>query len=180
MDGIVKRARKAVSARQVPDSWDDDEDNVEDEEDNSFVAGTSQFRKRPSIEMLADGIHQGAWDTGGSAPMPTVILGAPLTAGSSLPPPSALGPTMRILKRPVQNSSSSSTDSVRSPQSLAEREAAYAVARERIFGDFSFKISPVAKDHLEPSANDEKNVKSSSTSHTPLPPSSTDDKATVS
>jgi hypothetical protein len=55
--------RQQDQAKQVPDSWDDDEDDVEDEEDNSFVAGTSQLCKRPSVEMLADGTHQGAWDT---------------------------------------------------------------------------------------------------------------------
>ncbi|KAH7907246.1 hypothetical protein BJ138DRAFT_1014861, partial [Hygrophoropsis aurantiaca] len=104
--------RKPV-AHTVPDEWDDEED--EEEEDNAKVWEEANHK----------------------APMPELIISASSTGQSVIsPPPAAFQPAMRILKRP-SNSPSSSTSTINTPTSqtsLAEREAQYQEARERIFG----------------------------------------------
>jgi hypothetical protein len=72
------------------------------------------------------------------APMPELII-SPSSTGMSFvpPPPAAYQPTMRILKRPSPSqSASNSTASLASQtrNTLAEREAQYQEARNRIFG----------------------------------------------
>jgi SUZ domain len=74
-----------------------------------------------------------------TSPMPEVVIVQSSTASSVVPTAaSAFRSPMRILKRPSPNpsastSSSSLTSDLQSRQSLAEREARYQVARERIF-----------------------------------------------
>ena len=71
--------------------------------------------------------------------MPAVVAVTPAgshTAPAIVPPAAALQAPMRILKRPSPNPSSSSSSSsmLDQRQSLAEREARYQAARDRIFG----------------------------------------------
>ncbi|KAG1888219.1 hypothetical protein F4604DRAFT_1716071 [Suillus subluteus] len=97
----------------VPDDWDNDED---EEEDNAKV-----------------------WeDANNKAPMPELII-SPSSTGTCVvpPPPAAFQPTMRILKRPSPSQSASNSTTSLSSQTrntLAEREAQYQEARNRIFG----------------------------------------------
>lgn len=100
----------------VPDDWDNDED---EEEDSAKV-----------------------WeDANNKAPMPELII-SPSSTGTCVvpPPPAAFQPTMRILKRPSpsQSASNSTTSlSLQTRNTLAEREAQYQEARNRIFGTTS-------------------------------------------
>lgn len=104
----------------VPDDWDNDED---EEEDNAKV-----------------------WeDANNKAPMPQLII-SPSSTGTCVvpPPPAAFQPTMRILKRPSpsQSASNSTTSlSLQTRNTLAEREAQYQEARNRIFGTMSERVS---------------------------------------
>ncbi|KAH7882912.1 hypothetical protein F5I97DRAFT_1930531 [Phlebopus sp. FC_14] len=101
----------------VRDDWDDDDD--EEEEDNTKV-----------------------WDEANQkVPMPELIISPSSHTGQRIvpPQPAAFQPTLRILKRPSPSpSASTSTTSLSSSQTrstLAEREAQYQEARNRIFGD---------------------------------------------
>ncbi|KAG1861128.1 hypothetical protein DFJ58DRAFT_905423 [Suillus subalutaceus] len=100
----------------VPDDWDNDED---EDEDNAKV-----------------------WeDANNKAPMPELII-SPSSTGTCVvpPPPAAFQPTMRILKRPSPSQSASNSTTSLSSQTrntLAEREAQYQEARNRIFGTTS-------------------------------------------
>ncbi|OJA14954.1 hypothetical protein AZE42_03697 [Rhizopogon vesiculosus] len=108
----IKSQRKHVQ-QVIPDDWDNDED---EEEDNAKV-----------------------WeDANNKAPMPELII-SPSSTGTSVvsPPPAAYQPTMRILKRPSPSQSASNSTTSLSSQTrntLAEREAQYQEARNRIFG----------------------------------------------
>jgi hypothetical protein len=110
----IKSQRKPQQV--VPDDWDNDE---EEEEDNAKV-----------------------WeDANNKAPMPELII-SPSSTGTSVipPPPAAFQPTMRILKRPSPSQSASNSTTSLSSQTrntLAEREAQYQEARNRIFGTTS-------------------------------------------
>ena len=70
--------------------------------------------------------------------MPEVVISS-RSGASTAPPPAALQPSMRILKRPsaapVPDSTSSSP--ALEQKTFADREAQYQAARERIFGDAS-------------------------------------------
>ncbi|KAF9781315.1 hypothetical protein BJ322DRAFT_1080394 [Thelephora terrestris] len=100
---------------RVPDDWDDDD---EEEETDS----------------------QKIWETANSkSPMPQLVISRPSTSTTvfSPPPSTVIQAPMKILKRPTQTTTPSNTSSA-SPsldnKSLAEREARYQEARERIFG----------------------------------------------
>jgi hypothetical protein len=70
------------------------------------------------------------------APMPELIISSSSTTATAVPPPAiAFQTPMRILKRPSsQNSSSNSSSSQTPTETLAQKEARYQAARERIFG----------------------------------------------
>ncbi|KAI8989636.1 hypothetical protein BD414DRAFT_484758 [Trametes punicea] len=116
----------------VRDDWDDDEDDVAQEEVDP----------------------QKLWEEANSrAPMPQVVIAGSSTCHSTAlsPPPAALQPVLRILKRPSASTStttsmagspsprasatSSPSPSLDASKSYAEREARYQAARERIFGE---------------------------------------------
>ncbi|EGN92178.1 hypothetical protein SERLA73DRAFT_191526 [Serpula lacrymans var. lacrymans S7.3] len=109
-------SRRKVPTQHVPDDWDNDDDD--DEPENSKV-----------------------WDDANkNEPMPDLII-SPSSTGQPLvsPPLSVFQSPMRILKRPSPVSgssitSNSSQDSYSSRHTLAEREAQYKAARDRIFG----------------------------------------------
>lgn len=67
------------------------------------------------------------------APMPDVVL---TSNSSNAPPPAALAGPMKILKRPTAATSpaSSGLSNSSDASSLAQREARYKMARDRIFG----------------------------------------------
>ncbi|KAG2073858.1 hypothetical protein BDR04DRAFT_249108 [Suillus decipiens] len=115
---VIKSQRKPQQV--VPDDWDNDED---EEEDNAKV-----------------------WeDANNKAPMPQLII-SPSSTGTCVvpPPPAAFQPTMRILKRPSPSQSASNSTTSLSSQTrntLAEREAQYQEARNRIFGTASEHVS---------------------------------------
>ncbi|KAH7925337.1 hypothetical protein BV22DRAFT_1112337 [Leucogyrophana mollusca] len=112
------RSLKPASQRKpppqaVPDDWDDDEE--EEEEDNAKL-----------------------WEEANrKVPMPELVI-SPSSTGQSIisPPPAAFQPAMRILKRPSPSPSASTSGAPPSSSrnTLAEREAQYQEARERIFG----------------------------------------------
>jgi len=110
---------KAVP-RNIPDAWDDEEE----EEDSEKI-----------------------WESANSkAPMPELLISRSSTGPPSIvsPPTAAIQAPLRILKRPSSNSNSSSTVSSMTSASalaknLAEREASYQAARERIFGEVELK-----------------------------------------
>ncbi|KAG1752063.1 hypothetical protein EDB19DRAFT_1903463 [Suillus lakei] len=97
----------------VPDDWDNDED---EEEDSAKV-----------------------WEEANNkTPMPDLVI-SPSSTGTCVvpPPPAAFQPMMRILKRPSPSQSASNSTTSLSSQTrntLAEREAQYQEARNRIFG----------------------------------------------
>ncbi|KAF9645237.1 hypothetical protein BDM02DRAFT_3271842 [Thelephora ganbajun] len=107
-------AQAKVKLTHVPDDWDNDD---EEEETDS----------------------QKIWETANTkSPMPQLMISRSSTSATVFsPPPSTLiQAPIRILKRPTpttpSNNSSVSPSPV--PQTLAEREAKYQEARERIFG----------------------------------------------
>lgn len=92
----------------------------------------------------------GAWQAGVSSltsckllvysnvrtPMPEVVINPSSTGHSTIAPPAAaLRPQLRILKRPSQSHSpSNSSSTLPTKSTLAQREAQYLEARNRIFG----------------------------------------------
>lgn len=103
--------RRPVPAQSVPDDWDNDDED--EEEDNQKIWENANTR----------------------APMPELLISSSSTTSTAVPPSAtAFQAPMRILKRPSQNSSSNSSSSQTPTESLAQREARYQAARERIFG----------------------------------------------
>ena len=81
----------------------------------------------------------GIWLRNTKSPMPQLVISRSSTSATVVPPPppTIIQAPMRILKRPtptttLSNNSSASPSPV--PQTMAEREAKYQEARERIFG----------------------------------------------
>ncbi|OSC96499.1 hypothetical protein PYCCODRAFT_1441025 [Trametes coccinea BRFM310] len=120
---IISRASQHSQAQSaVRDDWDDDDADLPDEED-----------------------PQKLWEEANArAPMPQVVIAGSSTSNAAAlsPPPAALQPVMRILKRPSASPSSSASSPGSSTandpsasKSYAEREARYQAARERIFGE---------------------------------------------
>lgn len=70
------------------------------------------------------------------APMPELVIASSNTTSVAPPPPAAiLQAPMRILKRPTASPNSNANSASSQPsETLAEREARYQAARERIFG----------------------------------------------
>jgi SUZ domain len=70
------------------------------------------------------------------APMPELIISSSGTTATAVPPPAiAFQTPMRILKRPSSQNSGSNSSSSQTPiETLAQKEARYQAARERIFG----------------------------------------------
>ncbi|KZT22936.1 hypothetical protein NEOLEDRAFT_1137296 [Neolentinus lepideus HHB14362 ss-1] len=97
----------------IPDDWDADTD--EEEEDSKAV-----------------------WEAANSkSPMPTILPSQTSTSTpTSLPPLEALKPKMKILKRQTASTGPSEPQHAGNDQgqSLQERERLYREARERIFG----------------------------------------------
>jgi len=118
-DGVPSNAGVLATARSkpthVPDDWDNDD---EDEETDS----------------------QKIWETANTkSPMPQLVISRSSTSTTVVPPPppAIIQAPMRILKRPAPTTTPPNTSSASSspvPQTLAEREAKYQEARERIFG----------------------------------------------
>lgn len=106
--------RRVAPAQAVPDDWDNDDEDEEGEEDQRQM-----------------------WENANSkAPMPELVISGSSTTMIKSPPPAALQPTLRILKRPAATSSAhASAVPSDTPKSYAEREAQYQAARERIFND---------------------------------------------
>ena len=68
--------------------------------------------------------------------MPELVISSSNTTSVVSPPPAAIQAPMRILKRPTASPNSSTNSAIsQSSDTLAEREARYQAARERIFGD---------------------------------------------
>ena len=78
--------------------------------------------------------------------MPELVIASTSTTPSAPVPVQALQPSMRILKRPSASPSPSSppTADAAAPKSLAEREAQYRAARDRIFGTGGTSASAAA------------------------------------
>ncbi|EKM56761.1 uncharacterized protein PHACADRAFT_254064 [Phanerochaete carnosa HHB-10118-sp] len=117
----------------VKDDWDDDDESDGDED------------------------PQKVWeDANKKAPMPELVISS--TSATSAPatavPAQALQPSLRILKRPSAPASpalATASSAEAQQKSLAEREAEYRAARERIFGSSSNPSSPPAETR-EPSS----------------------------
>lgn len=101
-------------------------------------------------------VNFNARNTKVAAPMPTLVTSR---TGSVIPPPAAaFQPALRILKRPQSSSPSQSNPATPPPpgESIQEREARYAAARERIFGSESTADS---QDTPPPKANNVKVIR---------------------
>ena len=103
-------SRSKPPVRVVRDDWDNSES---EEEDNARV-----------------------WEKANSTvPMPELVIAPSSTSQVVSPPPAALQAPMRILKRPTPATSQNNAKPTESPRTtLAQREAQYQEARERIFG----------------------------------------------
>ncbi|KAJ3567937.1 hypothetical protein NP233_g6038 [Leucocoprinus birnbaumii] len=153
----TKSSRKAPIT-QVRDDWeDDDEDDVGGDE--IVIEDNVEPSPRPSPPTRARTLpndedkNKKIWEAANKqvvTPMPTLVS---TRTGSVIPPPAAaFQPAMRILKRP-SSSSPSQNSSVTSPppgETLQEREARYAAARERIFGSESSESLPAAPKPTSP------------------------------
>lgn len=135
----AKVASKAKT-KPIPDDWDDEDDNDDDEVDPVTVWQEAYVTLRFHISNYV--LHQRPYifHRNTKSPMPEVIL----NNASSIPnpPQEILAAPLRILKRPSTNSKSDtnlSTGGVgglsSATERLREREAAYQVARARIFGE---------------------------------------------
>nr|GAT57936.1 predicted protein [Mycena chlorophos] len=139
--------RTPAGAPRVVDDWEDDEDDVEEEAAMLEQQPTAEGRRSGSGIPTsgrggAPGRNRVLWDAANAhtpAPMPAVVMAR--TASSSSAPivplaPAAFQPQMRILKRSPNATPSPSVTPAATPpgESLKEREARYAAARERIFG----------------------------------------------
>ncbi|KAG6330298.1 hypothetical protein ID866_8792 [Astraeus odoratus] len=135
-----KHAGKLPPSHIVRDDWDADDDENEDEiqqpGEGNAVVGKAVEEENVRI-----------WhDANAKAPMPDLVITPSTTGGVTIAlPAAALKPALRILKRPSQSQSqtpalqSPSTSASSSPSTsqrgtLAEREAQYLEARNRIFG----------------------------------------------
>ncbi|KAI0741703.1 hypothetical protein C8Q80DRAFT_1274091 [Daedaleopsis nitida] len=125
--------RAPLASETVRDDWDDEEDEEEEE------------------------APQQLWEEANKrAPMPELVLAGSSTSSSAAiaPAAAALQPVLRILKRPTATPSPPPSSSVSTlppdatSSSLAEREARYQAARDRIFAD----VSPAATSPNQPSA----------------------------
>ncbi|KAF5350593.1 hypothetical protein D9756_008676 [Leucocoprinus leucothites] len=164
--------KPVVTPAQVRDDWEDDDDDENDvkgtEELKEELSPSSSPKNRVHALPVEEGTNKKIWEAANSqdsAPMPALLSSR---TGSVIPPPAgAFQPAMRILKRPQSSSSSASQGSpATSPpptgESLHEREARYAAARERIFGldgsDESVATSPKLSNNVkiirEPKAPD--------------------------
>jgi len=104
--------RPAPPVHSVPDAWDDEED--EEEEDNQKIWEDANTR----------------------APMPELIISSSGITPTAVPPSvTAFQTPMRILKRPSSHNTTANSSSSQTPiETLAQKEARYQAARERIFG----------------------------------------------
>lgn len=154
-----KRAVKPLP-QAVPDDWDADDDESEDNSGNEGAGhgwtDTEQSCVKAGVPADERRDNARVWqEANAKAPMPDLIISPSSTCpGAFAPPSAAFKPALRILKRPSPSSSqpqSPSHSQARSPPgsgtvtpsgsqsrgSLAEREAQYLEARNRIFGPSS-------------------------------------------
>jgi len=110
------RLPKAKKTEVVPDSWDESDQGEEDVDDDT---------------------NRRIWEKADTRePFPQVV--AATSNSSSFPPPSAVFEPIRILKRPSNSTPpQGSAPAISSAVSLAEREANYKAARDRIFASSS-------------------------------------------
>jgi hypothetical protein len=123
----------------VPDDWDNDDDEEEMDSqriwDAAYVILLLPVPLPPPLGRKLIGILV----RNAKSPMPELVISRSSTSATVIsPPPTAvIQAPMRILKRQTSAATPSNTFSTSpSPisQSLAEREAKYQEARERIFG----------------------------------------------
>jgi len=90
-------------------------------------------------------LHDQVRNNKDTTPMPTLL--SPRTGSAIFPPPAVFQPTMYILKRPTSSlpSPGNQMASLSSGETLQDREARYAAARERIFGS----ENPEKSKHLQ-------------------------------
>lgn len=120
--------RNPVVAR-VKDSWDDSSSS-EDEQRPPPPAALRPVAPKPV--SASPTTNSEIWNAANaSQPMPEIV-----STSTPVPAAAALSGPMRILKRPTAPSPSplSSDRGTASPKPLADREAEYNAARERIFG----------------------------------------------
>ncbi|KAI6128150.1 hypothetical protein EDD16DRAFT_1549681 [Pisolithus croceorrhizus] len=136
---LPTRSRTEKKTQAIRDDWDADDDD--DDDDGSETATTTTLpQQTPDTDVglnERDGNVDMWHEANVRAPMPEVVINPSSTGHSTIAPPAAaLRPQLRILKRPSQSQSpSNSTSSTLPNQStLAQREAQYLEARNRIFG----------------------------------------------
>ncbi|EKM78354.1 hypothetical protein AGABI1DRAFT_129470 [Agaricus bisporus var. burnettii JB137-S8] len=115
----------------VRDDWEDEDED----EDNGGASPAPSQRSSEELPSADANKNRKLWEaanTGVAAPMPTLL---PSRTSSVVPPPAAaFQPALRILKRPQSSSPSQNTPTAAPQESLQDKEARYAAARERIFG----------------------------------------------
>lgn len=132
--------RRPVAEQSIPDAWDDDEEEEEDNQkiwEDAYVEPFNLLQNRPIAELISL-LSSFCSARNARAPMPELVISSSSTTSTVIPPPvSAFQTPMRILKRPSASTNSNTNSSASqgaSGQTLAEREARYQAARERIFG----------------------------------------------
>ncbi|TFY71770.1 hypothetical protein EVG20_g1226 [Dentipellis fragilis] len=136
--GQSTQAQRRPGAAGVVDDWEDDSDpEGETEADNQKIWDDAI---RHVAHLLRNECYT---DRNTRAPMPQLVL----SSSSTTQPPTSLPPTIfqapiRILKRNPNSASPSPAQSgsgTPTQESLAEREARYQAARQRIFADTNIR-----------------------------------------
>ncbi|KZO89642.1 hypothetical protein CALVIDRAFT_543398 [Calocera viscosa TUFC12733] len=115
--------RRSQPTYTVPDDWEADT-NEEDKDNKDIWEEASVHPSAPVVVLSFNVLCSNS-----KAPMPQIVIAA---SASPAPPPTAFAPSMRILKRP-QSASPKPATAAAPQKSLAEREAEYKAARDRIF-----------------------------------------------
>ncbi|KAI6041570.1 hypothetical protein EDC04DRAFT_2893048 [Pisolithus marmoratus] len=126
-----RSAGKQIQA--IREDWDADDDDDDDNDGETATTALQQIADTNVRVVEKDG-NVDAWHEANTrAPMPEVVTSSSSTIA---PPAAALRPQLRILKRPSQSQSPSNYSSSTLPtqSTLAQREAQYLEARNRIFG----------------------------------------------
>jgi hypothetical protein len=121
----------------VKDDWDDDD---EDDEPPMNAEESKHAWETAYVRFAVFTFHECAFIVvrNSSAPMPQIVSALPSTSAPSVPVVATAllnQPTMKILKRPMSSSPASSTASPPpASEPLADRQARYEAARQKIFG----------------------------------------------
>ncbi|KAI6014474.1 hypothetical protein BKA83DRAFT_4347546 [Pisolithus microcarpus] len=135
---LPTRSRTGKTTRAIREDWDaDDDDDDDDGSETTSATTTPQQTADSDVGVTERDNNVDMWhEANVRTPMPEVVINPSSTGHSTIAPPAAaLRPQLRILKRPSQSHSpSNSSSTLPTKSTLAQREAQYLEARNRIFG----------------------------------------------